>query len=81
MVGVVSQRLGRWSLAGGLSLNMPVSSFMKLADASISVNTVQYIFTVAIEGTVNFLASKCLIHCWQVPTLWVKCPLWVSQPG
>jgi len=23
----------------------------------------------------------CLIYGWHVTTLWVKCPLWVNQPG
>jgi len=42
-VGSVAQRLGRWSLAGGLSL-----------------------------------IYACSLH---VTTSWVRCPLWVSQPG
>jgi len=29
-----------------------------------------------------FLTGKLsLIYCWHVTALWVRCPLWVNQPG
>jgi len=34
----------------------------------------------SVSGCLTF-SDLCLIYGWHVNTLWVKCPLWVSQPG